>query len=214
MAVTAQRTYGQFCGLARALDHIGDRWTLLVIRELLLGAATYGGLLNALNGIPTNLLAERLRDLEADGLLTRQRDQDDARRVVYRLTPFGEQLEPALLALIRWGGHWMVSGQGQDRFDPRWAVLALRALLEGRSPMAAGTVELEMDGELLTVYLVEGQPVRVQAGTSSDKPGARARGTGEVILGLFSGRLSMAEASRRGVRITGHRQLVRELMGP
>ena len=207
-----KKSYGQFCGLARSLDHVGDRWTLLMIRELLIGPATYGGLLRALSGIPTNLLAERLRELEADGLLTRGRDDEDGRRVLYRLTPLGGQLEPALLALIRWGGHWMASGQGQDRFDPRWAVLAVRALLEGRRPGLAGSVEIEMDGEVLTATAAEGEPVQVEVGGRSTEPGASVRGPAGSVLGLLSGQLAIAEASRRGVRITG-RRLVRQIVG-
>lgn len=208
------KTYGQFCGLARALDRIGDRWTLLIIRELLLGEASYGALLETLEGIPTNLLARRLRELEEDGLVTREREQEDRRRVGYRLTPLGAEIEPALLALIRWGGNWMATGPAGDRFDPRWAWLAVRAILEGRSPPVRGTVEIQIDGASLGVVCDGNTPLRVEPGPVSGKPAASVSGDSSSVLGLLSGALPLAEATRKGLRIRGDRALVRGVLRP
>lgn len=215
------KTYGQFCGLARALDHVGDRWTLLVVRELLLGDATYGDLRAALDGIPTNLLADRLRILEGDGLVTRDTSHPDRRRVTYRLTPLGRGLEPAILALISWGSHWMLPGQGDDRFDPRWGALALRALLGERDPPVRGTLELRTDGPPLQVVSTGGGPLRVgprvgdgpRVGAPAS-PDAVVRGDTVLLLGLVSGRLSLSAALRRGMSIEGDRALVRALLLP
>lgn len=123
-----RKTFGQFCALARALDRVGDRWTLLIVRELLLEPARYGELRDALPGLATNLLALRLRQLEADGLLEHIRSLG-ASHATYRLTPHGRALEPVLLAFIRWGAGYMATGPGADVVDERWAFLALRALL-------------------------------------------------------------------------------------
>jgi DNA-binding HxlR family transcriptional regulator len=208
------KTYGQFCGAARALDHVGDRWTLLVIRELLLADASYGELLTALDGIPTNLLADRLRKLEADGLITRDTDHEDRRRVQYRLTPHGSGLEAVLHELIRWGAHWMHSGPGNDRFDPRWAVLAMRALLQGRTTPRRGSVELHVTGGPLLVVSTGDAPLRIQRSGSAHRPDATVNGDATLLLGLISGHMTFTAAARHGVRVRGDRDLALALLRP
>src|SRR5207249_1120752 len=97
------RSYGQFCGLAKSLDIIGDRWTLLIVRELLIrGPSRYTDLRIGLPGIPTNLLADRLRDMEEAGLLRRDMSSAPAATAAYVLTPRGEALETVIAALGRW----------------------------------------------------------------------------------------------------------------
>jgi DNA-binding HxlR family transcriptional regulator/putative sterol carrier protein len=209
------KRYGQFCGLARALEHVGDRWTMLVIRELLLGPSSYGDLLSALDGIPTNLLADRLRQLEADGLVARQADPDDRRRVIYRLTALGQGLEPAVLALINWGAHWMGTGRGDDRFDPRWSVLAIRALLQDRRATSSGILELRIGGIAVGVVTTGEGFMHVRAGgASATAADATVEGDPEVILGLVSGELTPKEAARRGLRVHGDSTLARALLVP
>jgi DNA-binding HxlR family transcriptional regulator len=207
------KRYGQFCGLARALEHVGDRWTLLMLRELLLGPSSYGDLLTALDGIPTNLLADRLRQLEADGLVARETDPQDRRRAVYRLTTLGQGLEPALLALIKWGAHWMRTGQGDDRFDPRWSVLAIRALLQDRRTTHSGTVELRIGGDAITVATTSEGSICVQGGGAA-AAGATVEGDPGLMLGLVSGELTPKEAARRGLRIRGDSTLALALLVP
>ena len=90
----SRRSYDQYCGLARALDVLGERWTLLVVRNLLLGPQRYSDLLRGLPGITTNLLAKRLKEMEAEGLIERASGASES--VAYRLTPSGQALEPAL----------------------------------------------------------------------------------------------------------------------
>src|SRR5438128_9807388 len=93
-----RRSYRQFCGLAKALDIVGERWTMLVVRNLLLGPQRYSELQRGLPGITTNLLAKRLKEMEAAGLIERTADAQG-----WQLTPFGAGLEPAVHALGRWG---------------------------------------------------------------------------------------------------------------
>lgn len=207
------KTYGQFCGLARALDHVGDRWTLLIVRELLLDDRSYGDLLQALDGIPTNLLADRLRELEGDGLVTRVPDEDDRRRALYSLTPAGRALEPALLALIRWGAQWMRTGPGDDRFDDRWAALALRALLDGRTAEVSGTVEVHVGGERLAVVAVPARPLAVARGVPGESD-AVVDGAPELVLAVVSGDMTLAAAARRGLRVRRNRAVARALLQP
>lgn len=211
--LTTVKRYGQFCGLARALEHVGDRWTLLVIRELLLGPSTYGDLRTALDGIPTNLLADRLRQLEVDGLVAREIDEEDRRRAIYHLTTLGQGLEPAVLALINWGAHWMRLGRGNDRFDPRWSALAIRALLQDRRATRSGTLELRLGGNAVTVATTSAGSIRVQGGAAPEA-GAIVEGDPELMLGLVSGELTLKEAAGRGLRVRGDSTLARALLVP
>ncbi|PZR07312.1 MAG: hypothetical protein DI536_28085 [Archangium gephyra] len=116
MPTKSKRSYEQFCGLARALDVVGERWTLLIIRELLLGTRRYSELLTALPGITTNLLADRLKELTHLGLITEG----------YMLTEAGAALEPAIMELARWGGRFMDSPKKHDTVDPGWMLLSLK----------------------------------------------------------------------------------------
>ena len=157
-----RKSYGQFCGLARSLDHVGDRWTLLIVRELLLGDRTFRELQEVLAGISPSLLAKRLAELTDDGLVARNDAAPRSKRVDYRLTDGGRALEPVIVELIRWGTRWMLSGPGDDRVDARWAPLALQALLGGE-PARGGCVHVDADGVAVTVRATSGRR-RVTAG--------------------------------------------------
>lgn len=148
--VAERKSYGQFCGLARSLDRVGDRWTLLVVRELLLGDRTFRELEGALSGIGPSLLTKRLTELAGDGLLVRNDAPRRSKNVEYSLTDAGRSLEPVIIELIRWGSRWMLRGPGDDRVDARWAPLALRALLEGQ-PARRGRIHVDVDGVEVTV---------------------------------------------------------------
>src|SRR5689334_10593569 len=101
------KSYNQFCALAYALDLIGERWTMLLIRELLPGPRRFTDLMDGLPGISTNLLTERLRALEDQGLLTKRILPPPAASTVYDLTPVGRALETALIELGRWGSQFL-----------------------------------------------------------------------------------------------------------
>lgn len=148
--MTERKSYGQFCGLARSLDRVGDRWTLLIVRELLLADRPFRDLQSALRGISPSLLTKRLTELAADGLIVRNEAPQRSKGVEYSLTDAGRALEPVIIELIRWGARWMLHGPGDDQADPRWAPLALRALLEGQ-PSRRGCVHLDVDGVEITV---------------------------------------------------------------
>src|SRR6266542_1496523 len=121
----SRRSYDQYCALARALDVIGERWTLLVVRELLLGPKRYKDLLDGLPGIGTNLLAQRLRELEENGLVRRRRLPAPAGVAVYELTEAGRALEDSVLALGRWGAAFLGVPRTTDRYRPGWYVLSM-----------------------------------------------------------------------------------------
>ena len=139
------RSYGQYCGLARALDVVGDRWNLLIVRQLLIAPARYRELVEGLPGVATNLLADRLRDLETAGVIER-RLAEKGNAVLYALTPWGAELREPIDGLIRWSTPLMVSGPGGDHFRAEWLVVPLRALLVGRAaPHRSSTVGIAVD---------------------------------------------------------------------
>ena len=148
--MAARKSYGQFCGLARSLDRIGDRWTLLIVRELLLGERTFRELQDALPGLSPSLLTGRLSELADDGLLVRSDAPRRSKKVTYGLTDSGRSLEPVIVELIRWGTRWMLTGPGSDVVDARWAPLALRALVEDH-PSPRGRIHLDVDGVHVTI---------------------------------------------------------------
>ena len=135
-----RRSYDQYCALARGLDVIGERWTLLIVRDLLLGPKRYTDLLEGLPGIGTNLLADRLHEMERLGLVERSVLPPPAGSAVYRLTAAGEALEPALLAIGRWGARFLQGGpKRSDILVPRAYFVAIRAAF--RPELARGLHE-------------------------------------------------------------------------
>ena len=136
---TKRRTYGHACEIARALDVIGERWTLLLVRELFTGTRTYGQLSRALPGIGTNLLADRLKQLEADGLVEKIPLPGSPGRSTYELTGLGLKLEPALVELVRFGSNLGTTDSQREFYRPTWALLASKAAF--RHEIAAGLTE-------------------------------------------------------------------------
>lgn len=126
-----RRSYDQYCGLAHALDVVGERWTLLVVRNLLLGPLRYSDLLRGLPGITTNLLAKRLREMERAGLIERIRESAADRAHAWRLTALGQGLEPAVLALGGWGFHFMDGPHAREMRSVEFLFVALRRRYKG-----------------------------------------------------------------------------------
>jgi DNA-binding HxlR family transcriptional regulator len=125
---STKRSYDQFCALARALDRLGERWTLLIVRNLLLGPRRYSDLLAELPGMTTNLLAERLKSMESGGLVARRGARG---ATVYELTPLGAALEPAIMELGRWGGRFMDAPKKTDTVNIGWGLLSMKRRYRG-----------------------------------------------------------------------------------
>ena len=160
------KRYAQFCPVAHALELIGERWALLVVRELLNGPKRYTDLAGALPGIGTNILANRLRDLERGGIVTKRRLPPPAAASVYELTPYGEELREPLYALARWGARSLGPPMPGDSHAPGWLLNAVRATCKGWEGDAP-TFELRGGGdEIVTVRFEDGEPV-VEAGSSN-----------------------------------------------
>ena len=202
------RSYGQYCGLARSLEVVGDRWNLLIVRQLLIAPARYRDLIDGLPGIATNLLADRLRDLEASGVIER-RLAGEGSVVEYALTPWGAELRQPIESLIRWSTPLMVRGPEGDSFRPEWLALAVPALLDARVKVrSSATVGLEIGDPLLQLRATRsGFEVGPHDGRDLD---ATVRADPACVLGLAAGALTLGDARALGlVEIDGDESVVR-----
>jgi DNA-binding HxlR family transcriptional regulator len=204
------RSYGQYCGLARALDVVGDRWNLLIVRQLLMAPARYRELLDGLPGVATNLLADRLRDLETAGVVERRlAKQDNA--IVYALTSWGAELREPIESLIRWSTPLMVRGPDGDRFRAEWLLVALPALLGHRvAARRSSTVGIAVDDQLLQVRATRsGIEVSPHDGRDLD---AVVRADASIVLGLAAGVLAL-DTARDHVDIEGDEAAMQIVFG-
>ena len=206
------RSYGQYCGLARALDVVGDRWTLLIVRELLLtGSARYTDLRDGLPGIATNLLAGRLRDLETAGLIRREEAPPPVATALFRLTPRGEELEHVIAAFGRWASPLMGQPKPGDEIRARWYLLPMRLYLRDRAPSRPPVrIQVHISGEPMLVETVGDGAVRARPG-STDDADATLAGAPNVVMGVLGGRLSLPQARARGLHFRGNFAAVRRV---
>jgi DNA-binding HxlR family transcriptional regulator len=140
------RSYEQFCGVARALDLVGERWALLIVRELILGPKRFTDLRRGLPGIGTNILAARLKELERGGVVARRTLPPPAASTVYELTEHGRALEAPLLALGRWGALSIGRRRPGQTLRSEWLAVALKAFFRpDASADVRATIELRFD---------------------------------------------------------------------
>jgi DNA-binding HxlR family transcriptional regulator len=205
------RSYGQYCAVAKALDAVGDRWTLLVVRELLLrGGCRYTDLVHGLPGIATNLLTDRLRDLEEAGLVQREAAAPPVATTLYRLTEAGQELGPVLRALGQWGARFMAEPTGDEEFRSHWLSFPVSEFLEDAEP-SGPPLQIEVrTGDQPAVIDVRDGRVGMRLGSAAS-PDLVLDGPPPLVLGLLTGRLSLAEARRRGLRTTGDQARLRRL---
>ena len=186
------KEYGHYCGLARALDVVGDRWNLLIVRQLLIAPARYGTLRDGLPGVATNLLADRLRDLETAGVIERRLGEAGAPE--YALTAWGSELREPIEGLIRWSGPLMVRGSQGDRFRAEWLLLALPALFAPRTPPdRTATIAVEVPEGSVHLHATPSGVTVTEPG--DHRPEAVIRTEAPVILGLAAGMLTLDTAA-------------------
>ncbi len=200
----APRSYNQQCGIAAALDVIGDRWSLLVLRDLLLGPLRFGDLAEGMPGLGTNTLTARLKQLEAAGVIERRLLPLPGRGTVYELTDYGRELQPILMALGRWGTQSMGRLPGDAASRSRWLVGAMPAFHDDSQQVARPTTwELRLTDGTFTVH-ADGADVAVAAGAPDD-PDLVITTTDDVLHALLSRRLTAAEAvATQAVTLDGH----------
>lgn len=205
--MSPRRSYDQYCSAARALDVVGDRWTLLIVRELLAGPRRYTDLHADLPGVSTDVLASRLKDMERDGISTRRKLPPPGAAYVYELTSRGRELLPVLQALGEWGQPELGERRPTDAVRAHWFALPLLRSLEGE-----GLVEVRLEeGEFHLYVGAEGGPVHGD-GPAPSEPDARLvldRGTCEAVA---RGEVSVADAVRGGrIEVTGDGTLAKAL---
>ncbi|MBA2715241.1 MAG: transcriptional regulator [Rubrobacteraceae bacterium] len=195
-----KRSYGQHCTVARALDVVGERWTLLVVRELSTGPKRYKDLLEGLPGIGTNLLANRLKGLTGEGIVRRGTLPPPAGSSVYELTSLGCSLEPVIVALSQWGAGLMETPSEGEDLRAGWAAVAVRsALAREDAGGRPGTYELHIGGEAFHLRVGSGQVECVEAWQgSAHAPDLVVVGDAETFVAVASGRLSPEEAVESG----------------
>jgi DNA-binding HxlR family transcriptional regulator/putative sterol carrier protein len=201
-----KRTYNQYCAVARGLDVIGDRWTLLLVRELLLGPKRFADLLAANPGIGTNLLVDRLREMEAEGLVERVKLPPPAGSTVYRLTQAGGELEMVVRAIGRWGARLMGPRRPDEHLSLGAYFLAFRERF--RPERAAGlreAYEFRVDGRVFEVRVDDGTCMTSEG--SANGAAAVFTMSVEVLDQLFVGQVTATEAIADGsVQVAGDAQ--------
>lgn len=207
------RSYGQYCAVAKALDVIGDRWTLLIVRELLLrGPCRYTDLRHGLPGIATNLLADRLRELEQAGIVRGEAAPPPVATTLFHLTQRGAELEPVLQQLGRWAGPLMAKPSKKDAFRTRWLALPLKHLRDGTPDRPPVTIELRTGDEPMVIETVDGS-LHTRLG-SALSPDAVLTGRPELIVGVLTGRLELADARAAGLQYDGDPETLRRVQPP
>ncbi|MFC9092682.1 winged helix-turn-helix transcriptional regulator [Streptomyces sp. NPDC057072] len=208
--MSPRRSYDQYCSTARALDAVGDRWTLLIVRELLAGPRRYTDLHADLPGVSTDVLASRLKDMERDGLTTRRRLPPPGAAFVYELTAHGRDLLPVLQALGDWGAPALAERRPTDAVRAHWFALPLLRSLDGE-----GLVEVQLDEGEFHLWLGGAADGRVYGdGAAPGEPDARLELDGDTCTALSRRFLTLHQAVRDGrIEVSGEGTLAKSLRG-
>ena len=192
---TEKRSYGQYCGLARAAELVGERWALLIIRDLLVGARRFSDLARGLPKIPTNILTSRLKELEAAGIVRRVVRERPLAGVVYELTDRGRELEPAVIALSRWGAQALGDPRPGEIVTEDSLVMALRTTFRPEAADTDGSFQIELGA--ITLYARVSGGV-LEAGSGAIENPDLVIAPGPHLRALLAGELDPAEARRDG----------------
>ena len=198
-----KRVYGQYCGFARALELVGERWALMVLRDLFVSPKRFSDLQRGLPGIPTNVLTKRLKEMEAAGVVQR-RLLTRPNGVVYELTQTGAALEPAVVELGRWGAKLLGQPRSHEIITVDSLVIALRSTFQSRAAKGV-TISYELRvGEIAVHARISRGRLNVEPGPLSDAD--LTIETGPALRDLLAGELLPREALANGlVKIRGNR---------
>jgi DNA-binding HxlR family transcriptional regulator/putative sterol carrier protein len=210
--VATKRTYGEGCGIAHALDLVGERWALLVIRELLLGPKRFTDLRAGIPHVSPNVLSERLRELDRVGVVARRKLGPPASARVYELTEWGRELEPAVLALGRWGARspYLPTEAGMSTDSQ---VLALRTVFDSaaaRGPNAS--FELRLDGDRFRATVRDGR-FEIARGEADDPDAVIEADQPSLAAVLWGGRRLVDAQRSGGVRVEGDAKAAERFLG-
>lgn len=203
--MTSARTYGQACPVARAMDVLGERWAMLVVRELRLGPRRYSDLAAQLPGLGPTVLAARLRELERSGVVRRETLPPPGAARVYALTEWGAELEPVFAALARWGMRAPVPPDAHLGPDP--VLLGMRTFFRS-TPGWDAVVEVRLDGEVYALRVEDGALTDLHRGPAAD-PDATLTGTAGALHAVRTGARTPDAA---GLAVTGDRAVAGRLL--
>jgi DNA-binding HxlR family transcriptional regulator/putative sterol carrier protein len=208
-----EHRYQQYCGLARALDIVGDRWTLLIVRELVPGVRRFTDLIDGLPGISRKLLTERLRDLEREGVIARTSLPPPAARQVYELTDDGRDLADAMAPLIGWGGKRLGALRSGEAFRARWSAVGMASIADREAARGVNeTYEYRIDDAVFH-FTVDDGAIDVHDGSAPD-PAVVVTTDDGTWADVVSGKTKTAAAIAEGrLTIAGDRQAAKRLRG-
>jgi len=203
--------YPQFCALARAAEIVGERWTLLAIRELLLGPKRFSDLSARLSGVSPTVLTSRLNALIESGVVRRVASAPFNVQA-YELTEIGRDLQPTIRELIRWGGHFLFPMHPDDAFEPDWVLLGLDAVTR-RTPTPSRKIVLRVRHKSLSAsFLVQGGSDGTSIVKSEGPGGATIEARFDTLLRIISTALPLDQAiADRLVSVEGSIQIARSL---
>lgn len=206
-----ERRYQQYCALARALEVAGDRWTLLIVRELAPGGRRFSDLVDGLPGISRALLTERLRGLERDGIVVRRELPPPAARQVYELTDDGRDLAAALGPLIAWGARRLGDRDPEESFRPRWPTLAMAALADREAARGVReTYQFLVDGSAFHFAIDDGA-IELHDGEARE-PAVTWETDEETWASIAAGTVKASSAVAAGaLRVSGDAQAAMRL---
>jgi len=198
-----RHSYPQYCALARTLDVAGDRWTLLIVRELAPGPRRFTDLLDGLSGISRNLLTERLRTLEGAGIIARHELPPPAARRVYELTHDGRDLAVAMAPLIAWGARRLGKRAPDESFTARWPAVAMAGLADREAARGVDETYEYLIGDSAFHFTVNDGSIELNDGRASD-PAVTLTTDEETWADIASGQLEASEAAATGaLTVTG-----------
>lgn len=203
--------YAQYCPLARALDVVGNRWTLLIVRELWPGPRRFTDLVDGLPGISRKLLTERLRDLEREGVIGRRKLPPPAARQVYELTSDGRDLAKAMSPLIAWGSRRMGERGSGESFRARWPAVTMAILADREAAKGVTEAYQYLVGDSAFYFLVDDGSIEVRDG-NAEHPSVVVTMDEETWADIATGKTSASAAAAAGaLTITGDRHAAKRL---
>jgi DNA-binding HxlR family transcriptional regulator/putative sterol carrier protein len=204
--------YQQYCALARALDVVGDRWTLLIVRELTPGPRRFTDLLDGLPGIGRNLLTERLRVLEQDGVIVRQELPPPAARQVYALTDDGHDLAAAMAPMIAWGARRIGDRKRGEVFRARWTAVAMLSLADREAAKGVRESYQYVVGDSVFHFTIDDGSIQLHDGPARD-PALIWTTDEQTWAEITSGKTTFSSAIRTGaLSVTGDRQAAKRML--
>ena len=204
--------YGQYCGFARALEVVGERWSMMIIRDLLVGPKRFTDIHRGLPGIPTNILTARLKELEEAGVVRRRATTHPERSIVYEMTDYGAELEDTVLALGRWGAKQLGDPRPEEVVTVDSMITAFKTTFQPEAAKGVhATFELRMGDVVLNIKVDDG---RMEVGQGSLQGAQLVIEAGPAIKALLNREITPAQAIKCGsVGLTGNKKLLNTFVG-